>query len=199
MISKGNRRSGAASGDGGTSLAPSQSGYGYSPISLLRGDLDRFFDDFWQRSGWGALAPGWGGSMSEGSISSFVPALDVSETDDGYRVTAELPGMKREDVTVNAEGDTLVISGSRCEESEDEGRSYLRRECRSGEFRRAVTLQDADLGKATASMRDGILRVEIPRTEAASRRRRTIPVEADESSSSGRQTAGAGARSNRGA
>src|SRR5881394_1595147 len=86
-----------------------------SPVSLLRNDLDRFFDDFWSRNGLtGRLAPWDGGT-------AFFPSVNVSETNDGYRVSADLPGLRREDVAVSAEGDALVISGSRTEETKDDG------------------------------------------------------------------------------
>jgi HSP20 family protein len=138
-----------------------------SPYSVLRGDLETFFDDLWRRR-----HPGFE------SAANFFPALDVSETADGYRVTADLPGLRREDVTVSAEGDALVISGARTESTKDEGRNYLCRECVSGEFRRVVELtDDADLARATASMRDGVLTVNVPRDAANANRRRVIPIE----------------------
>jgi HSP20 family molecular chaperone IbpA len=112
--------------------------------------------------------------------------VNLSETSDAYRVTADLPGMRREDVQINAEGDQLIISGSRTEttDGDDDGRSYLCRECVTGEFRRVVSLEDADIGRARATMNDGVLTIEVPKTAESSRRRRSIPIESSSGSSS---------------
>src|SRR5215831_1560867 len=135
-------------------LAHPSSGW-ESPYSLLRNDLDQFFDDFWSRnrlSNWPASSTGDGGA-------AFFPSVNVSETNGAYRVTADLPGLRRENVNVSVEGDALVISGSRTDETKDEDSNYICRECVTGEFRRVVALEDADVEKAHATMDSGVLTI----------------------------------------
>jgi HSP20 family protein len=148
-----------------------------SSFSALRSDLDRFFDEFWRRSGYSNPSAPWAQS------NAFYPSVNVSETIEGYRVTADLPGLRREDVTLSIEGDALVISGSRAEETKDVGRNYICRECVGGEFRRVVNIGDADVEKAHATMTNGVLNVEIPKSPSSSRRR-TIPIESSGSTTS---------------
>jgi len=159
-----------------------------SPFSLLRNDLDRFFDDFWRRNGVAAFGvPSYGASNfpTTGDASTgFFPSLDVSETVEGYRVTADLPGLRREDVSIYAEGNALVIAGSRIESTTEQGRNYLCRECVNGEFKRVVNLEDVELEKAHASMNNGVLNIEIPKTASSARKRRTISIETSGSTTS---------------
>lgn len=91
------------------------------------------------------------------------PLLNVRQADDLYVVTAELPGLKSEDLEINVEGDTLSLKGERKPIELVEGASYHRRERASGKFHRSITLPtrvDADNVKAT--YKDGVLTVKLP-------------------------------------
>jgi HSP20 family protein len=143
---------------------------GASPFSVLRSDVENIFNDFWRRNGWQPIAAA--------DPSGLFPAVDLSETNDGYRVTADLPGIGRDDVKIDADGSALVISGHRYDEREDKGRNWHSRECVTGEFRRTIELaEDADLLRANASMHNGVLTVNVPRNQEKARRRRSIPIE----------------------
>ena len=93
-----------------------------------------------------------------------VPSVDITETDDEYRVRAELPGVASDDVTVELEQGVLCIRGekkSRRDEKLEQGR---RLECSYGTFSRSFSLpQDADADRISAEFRDGVLDVAIPK------------------------------------
>jgi HSP20 family protein len=145
---------------------------GASPFSVLRNDVEQIFNDFWRRNGWQPVS-------ASGQTGFPFPSVDLSETNDGYRVTADLPGIGRDDVKIDADGNALVISGHRYDEREDKGRNWHSRECVTGEFRRTIELaEDADLLRANASIVNGVLTVNVPRNQEMARRRRSIPIEA---------------------
>jgi HSP20 family protein len=91
-----------------------------------------------------------------------VPIVDITETGDGYLVRAELPGVEKNDVTVELEQGVLSIRGekrSRRDEKHEQGR---RLECSYGSFSRSFTLpQDADADRIRAEFRDGVLEVSV--------------------------------------
>lgn len=103
------------------------------------------------------------------------PHFDLVEADDAYRLEIELPGMKREDITLELVGNENVCKGE-VKEREDDG--VLRRQTRrTGSFHFAATLPDAlDPDKVEAELADGVLKVRVPKAEPATHR--TIEVKA---------------------
>jgi HSP20 family protein len=94
--------------------------------------------------------------------------IDIHNTPDALVVEGALPGVKPENVEITVSGDTLTISGTSSAESEREERGYLMREIRRGSFSRTVTLPaDVRPEAATASFENGMLRLSIPKAEAA--------------------------------
>ncbi|MEM7249328.1 MAG: Hsp20/alpha crystallin family protein [Acidobacteriota bacterium] len=109
--------------------------------------------------------------------SRFVPPMDVRESDDSYVFTTELPGLTADDVLVELESQTLTISGEKKLETEEESDGTLRRERRSGQFRRSVTLpENVDGDGVTAAFENGVLTVRV--TKKAEERARRIAIEA---------------------
>ena len=101
-----------------------------------------------------------------GTPARWLPPVDIAETDEGYVITVELPGTKREDVTVECHENVLTIKGEKRSEREekDEHRHLVERSY--GSFSRAFSLPgDATADKVKASFRDGVLSVEIPKSE----------------------------------
>ncbi len=90
------------------------------------------------------------------------PAVDVTETDEEYRVHAELPGVSKDDVAVELEQGVLTLRGekkSQRDESNEKGRHL---ECSYGAFSRTFTLpKDADPDQISASFKDGVLDISI--------------------------------------
>ena len=106
------------------------------------------------------------------------PAVNLYESADGFVLTAELPGMKLEDIELGVHGNRLTIRGERKISYPDDGRTNLhRRERPAGQFRRAVELPVAiDSEKVEASYRNGVLLVKLPKP--ATHRPRRIEVKA---------------------
>lgn len=102
------------------------------------------------------------------SRNAWVPALDVRETEGGFEVTVDLPGMEPEDVDVTFENGVLTISGTRVFSKEDDEETYHRIERSFGTFARSVRLpRTADTEKIEATFEKGVLNVSIPKSEAA--------------------------------
>ena len=144
------------------------------PFSMLRRDMDRLFGDFlseWKR-------PDRTLSMLDRQMGSFMPEIDVKETDKEFRVTADLPGMDEKDLEVTFVDGALSIKGEKREEHEEEKGNMFHSERRYGAFERMVPLSsDIDLNKAKASFKKGVLKITLPKTENARSNRKTIPVE----------------------
>lgn len=103
------------------------------------------------------------------------PAVNVYESTDGFVLMAELPGIAPEDIELATEGRHLTLKGERRIDYADDV-SIHRRERRKGHFRRSFELpEEADLSKAEAAFRNGILMLRIPKAEA--HQKRTISVQ----------------------
>lgn len=101
---------------------------------------------------------------------TWAPRADVSETEERYLIELDLPGVRREDVTIDLTGDELAITGE-IAGREREG-VFHRRTRRTGRFSYRVTLpRDVDGGKIEATMTDGVLTVRVPKSENAKPRR----------------------------
>ena len=108
----------------------------------------------------GALAP------SEGT--DWASRVDISETDKGFTIKADVPGVKREDVKITIEDRVLSIRGESRQEKEDKNEKMHRVERFYGSFSRSFTLpENVDIEKIDASFKDGLLNLVIPKVEAA--------------------------------
>ncbi|MCD6220950.1 Hsp20/alpha crystallin family protein [bacterium] len=92
------------------------------------------------------------------------PSIDVYEEGDNIIVKAEIPGVKKEDISVTLSDDTLTISGKKSEEKEVKKENYYRKEIRSGSFSRSFTLPArVDKDKVKATYKDGVLQLVLPK------------------------------------
>jgi len=106
--------------------------------------------------------------LIDSPLQGWAPALDVQEDKDAYTVRVELPGLKREDIEVSIQEGALLVSGERKGEEPKEGTEVHRRERFYGKFSRALTFPtDVNGDKVTASYKDGVLCVIVPKVEAA--------------------------------
>jgi HSP20 family protein len=118
----------------------------------------RLFDEYFGRGGW----------HEDGNDRLLAPALDITEDEHAFAVTAELPGLRKEDVQIQFEDGVLAISGEKRHESETKDKSWHRMERRYGSFYRAITLpRGVEVDKVDATFENGVLRVTIPKAEAA--------------------------------
>jgi HSP20 family protein len=125
--------------------------------SSLRDDLNTLFD-----------LPVWSASDRQGQLlNGWSPALDLYQNNDNVVALLELPGMRRDDIEISLHDGTLTIGGERKLESAEAGK-VERSERYVGKFRRSITLPTRiDASKVTASYRDGILTVTLPKAEEA--------------------------------
>lgn len=95
----------------------------------------------------------------------FAPALDVEETKDHYIVRADLPGLKKEDIRIEAHEGVLEVSGERKSETKESGENRFFQERVYGKFQRSLRLPlDANLEKIEALYKDGVLTVAVSKT-----------------------------------
>lgn len=93
--------------------------------------------------------------------------VDIEETDKDYRIEAELPGIKKDEIDLGTDVDSLIISVNRTEESSNEGKNYIHRERRASSMNRRVRLVNAKLDEVKAKLSDGVLSITIPKDENA--------------------------------
>jgi len=142
------------------------------PFASLQREMNRLFDNFF-----GGLSPFPRASLERGSAESFIPRIDVSETDKEIKVSAELPGMDENDIDVSLTKDTLTIRGEKKEEKEDKGKNYYRMECSYGSFSRNIPLPaEVSTDKVEATFKKGILYVTLPKTVSAIEKTKKVPI-----------------------
>src|SRR5579871_3064377 len=106
----------------------------------------------------------------------WIPAIEVKEKDGKLCVTAELPGLKKEEVKVHIDENTLVLEGERKQEKEEKREGYYHTERSYGRFYRAIPLPEgAEVDKVAAEFINGVLEVSIP-VPKIEHKRREIPV-----------------------
>lgn len=137
-------------------------------MSLVRWDPIREMDQFFARPV-SSFMVRWPQQSAErdDAGSAWAPMLDVSETDSEYLVRADLPAVKKEDVTVTVDNDAVTIAGERKFDREDKSEKVHRRECLRGMFSRSLSLpDDANASGIRAESKDGVLTVHIPKTKS---------------------------------
>ena len=144
------------------------------PFSMLRRDIDRVFGNFLGDWRW----PDRALNMLDRQVGSFMPEIDVTETEREFRVTADVPGMDEKDLEVSFVEGGLAIKGEKREEHEEDKGDVYRAERRYGAFERRMPLSsDIDVNKAKATFKKGVLKITLPKTENARSNRKTIPIE----------------------
>lgn len=151
----------------------------WQPIETLKKEIDRLFDnfghDFW-RSPFRAFAefePLWSSKLA----ASF--AVDVTETDKAYEITAELPGMEEKNIDVKVVNGVLTIKGEKKDEREENKKDYYVSERRYGSFERHFRLPDGvDADKIEANFKKGVLTVTLPKKAEAQKPAKKIDIKA---------------------
>jgi HSP20 family protein len=143
----------------------------FRDLSVLQDRMNRLFSD----------AYGW--SRRDDDVLStrgaWVPAVDIFEQGDTLVLKAELPDMRREDISLTVENSTLTLSGERKLEKDVKQENFHRVERAYGSFSRSFSLPPTvDTGKIAAEYKDGVLTVRLPVREEA--KPRTIKVDVTE-------------------
>lgn len=141
--------------------------FGGSPFSMMRRfseEMNRAFDHF------------FGGMPATASSPAWAPAIEVHERDGNLEIAAELPGLSKDDVKVEATEDGLIIEGERRHQHEETREGIHRSERSYGRFYRMIPLpKGAEADKAKAEFKDGMLQVRVPIPQNKQQRRQ-IPI-----------------------
>ena len=145
----------------------------------FRSEMDRLFDRF----GFPSLRrvfdiePAW---RSASSFSFSVPAIDMSEDEKAYKISAELPGIDAKDIDVSVSGDMLVLKGEKRQEQEEKDKNYHFSERAYGSFQRAFDLPaSVDRDKVAADFSKGVLTITLPKTAEARKPQKKIAIKSD--------------------
>ena len=130
-----------------------------SPLETIKRDMDLIFDEISPLSG---IRRGNGGF----GMQLWAPDTDLSETEEAYTLTVDLPGLNKKDIEVSYKDNRLTISGERKEEKKEEGKDFLRKERYLGTFSRSFSMpSDVKEEMIRASFKEGVLTVNIPKAE----------------------------------
>lgn len=136
-------------------------------FASLQSDVNRLFNTFFESAGSGNGA----------GSSAWAPPMDLVESGDHFRLTADLPGLSENDIKIEVEDRTLVVSGERKTRHEDSGENYYRLERATGTFKRSLTLpQGVDPDEITARFDNGVLELTIPKPATPEPKRVAIQV-----------------------
>src|ERR687894_609092 len=129
-------------------------------------EMNRMFNEFFRGGNGGEQ--GW-------AAGAWTPPVDIYETDDALVLTALLPGVSTDEVSIEVHNNTLILRGERKPASAVADERYYRRECVYGPFQRSFVLPaTVDQNKVQATYHDGILELHLPKIEAANPRRFAI-------------------------
>ena len=138
----------------------------FNDMLYFRNRFNRLFDE----SKFPAL-----GSEDGVALSNWNPVVDIFDKDDNIVITAELPGVDKENVSVDIKERVLTLSGERSGENEVKEDNYYRRERVYGSFKRSFTLPgNVDSDKIAAEFKDGVLKIEVPKPDKMTPKQITI-------------------------
>jgi HSP20 family protein len=142
------------------------------PFMALHREVNRLFDDIFR----GFDAPRFG--RLPGAVTGWSagwPNLEVSETENEVRVTAELPGLEEKDVEILLNDGMLTLRGEKKSETEDKSRQFSERFY--GRFERQMALgPEVEQDKVAASFKNGVLTITLPKSERAQSKARRIAI-----------------------
>jgi HSP20 family protein len=154
----------------------------WTPFGSLRREIDRLFDDFdggffrapFRSSAFG-VAPFWRHEVKWPAM----PAVDVTDTEKAYEITADLPGMDEKNIEVKVADGVLTIKGERREEKEEKKKDYCLHEREYGSFERSFQVPEGvDADKIDAGFKKGVLTVTLPKKPEAQKAAKKIEVKA---------------------
>ena len=102
-----------------------------------------------------------------GDVGTF--KTDIQDKGDHYLLEADLPGMKKEDIAIDIDGDNLTIKAERRNEHEEKDKSYVRCERSYGSYQRAFDISGVEVADISAQYKDGVLKLNMPKKSAEMR------------------------------
>ena len=135
----------------------------------MRDRISRLFDEYFGQ---------FPATREEPLGRTWVPAVDIYEEKDNIIIKAELPGMKKDDLSIEVKDNVLTLSGERKHEEETKKENFHRIERSYGKFSRSFTLPDSvKVDKVKANYKDGVLEISLPKATEA--RAKAIPIKVD--------------------
>lgn len=130
-------------------------------------DIDRFFNDSWPQAA----------ESQTGTF--FAPRVDIKDVDDHYEITAELPGVAKDDIHVHVKDGILTLEAETTQEDKEEKEGkVIRQERRYGKYMRSFNLgTDVEESDIKASFNDGVLKLQAPKLVEKEVERRRIQVD----------------------
>lgn len=136
----------------------------FSELMGIRDEVDRFLNDTVRL---------FDDNVSERMV--WNPSVDMEENENSFVITAELPGIKKDDIKISVVDNKVAISGEITEEKDVQKKNYFLKERARGKFGRTITLPTAiDSNNVDASYKDGVLTLNLPKVEEAKPREITI-------------------------
>ncbi|WP_408097779.1 Hsp20/alpha crystallin family protein [Peredibacter sp. HCB2-198] len=137
---------------------------GLNPFASFRNEMNDFFDRFARE-------------IFPSDQSSFMPKLEVRDAGSKYELSAELPGMKEDDINISLKDNMLVIEGEKKNENKKEGKGFYRSEISYGSFYRAIPLAaDVNPDTVSATYKDGVLRISLDKTAEVESKTKRIAI-----------------------
>src|SRR5581483_6080997 len=130
-------------------------------------EMERWYENFFPRGWLSAMRADWPTfGRASPLFAHRIPAVDIVDHADEVIVRAEVPGVRKEDLKVSLSDGAITIEGRTAHEEEEKRTDYYYHEMSCGDFKRTCELPtDVDASKAKAKMKDGVLEIQLPKTE----------------------------------
>ena len=139
-----------------------------NPILKLHREIDQLFDNVFSGFGIPSLRKHFPvrNHMNSDFPNFYRPNIDVSGDEKKYEIDLDVPGLSEPDLSIEVKGDVLLIKGEKEDKKESDDKKYYRMERSYGAFQRTLSLpEDADADAIKANLKDGVLKLEVPRRE----------------------------------
>lgn len=137
-------------------------------------EMEQMFEDFFQRR---FFTPSWMPRLKFPEMPEVSASVDMFEEGNDLVIKAEIPGMKKDEISIDFTGDTITISGEKKSEERTERKDYYRVERSFGSFSRRLRLPvEIQVDKSQASFKDGVLEIRMPKSETEKHKVRKITV-----------------------
>ena len=155
----------------------------WRPLEKLRQQIDHLFEDFNRGSGLSPFGRGlfdvepfWRREL----IGHGMPAVDITEKDKSFEITAELPGMDQKNIEIKLSNGSLIIKGEKKEDKEEKRKGYYLSERHYGSFERVFSLpKGVDSDKIDASFSKGVLSISLPKKPEAMKADQVVSIKGD--------------------
>ncbi len=137
-------------------------------------EMEQMFEDFFQRR---FFMPSWMPRLKFPELTEVSASVDMFEEGNDLVIKAEIPGMKKDEISIDFSGDTITISGEKKSEERTERKDYHRVERSFGSFSRKLRLPvEIQIDRSQASFKDGVLEIRMPKSETEKQKVRKITV-----------------------